>query len=404
MTVLIVGMGYGGLRVALDLAQARRKGRFQGEILLIDQFPFHQLITELHQVAAGSIPSAFSTILLEKIFRGRLTRFQQARVTGFSPDRQTVHTDQGDFTYDRLVIALGGEADFIDHPTPRVPGLREHAFSIHSIQPANRAYLVLQERLFQFIERHKTTPGTLYLMIGGGGTTGVEMAGQLADEIPKKCREYKIPREAISVHLVEGCERLLPGFHPEIANYAEEVLERKGIHLHLGVRISQVKADQVDLSSGETIPMTILIWAGGVRANRLLTDSPYKVDPKGRIVVNGYLQAEQYPEVFAIGDCSSFIVPEMGSPSAPTARLAIDQGIWLARYLTGQTSYPFVPSFKGGVISLGKGAAVAIVGELNFFGRIAYLLKTLVTIKYIFSIGGFRLLIHQLRMGVLGKI
>ena len=401
---MILGLGYGGLRLALDLERAARRERFPGEILLVDQFPFHQLVTEMHQVAAGSIPSEFSTILLEKILRGKRVRFQQARVSGFTPHQKAVHTDQGDFPYDRLVVALGGEADFFDHPSPRVPGLREHAFSIQSIQPANRAYLQLQERLFNFIEARKTDLGTLYLVIGGGGTTGVEMAGQLSDEIPKKCEEYKIPREAISVHLVEASERLLPGFHPEIANYAADILQRKGIQIHLGARINEVQADHLRLSSGETVPVTILIWAGGVRANSLLLSSPFKVDAKGRMLVNGYLQTQDHPEVFAIGDCASFIHPEMGTPSPPTARLAIDQGRWLARYLMGETIFPFVPTFKGATISLGKGDAVSLVGELRFFGRTAYLIKFLITMKYIYSIGGLRLLFHQLRMGVLGKI
>jgi NADH dehydrogenase len=402
--ILILGMGYGGLRLALDLERGVRRGKFQAEITLIDQYPFHQLVTEMHQVAAGSVPSEYSTILVDKVLKKKRIRFQQARVTGFAPHRKVVETDHGDFQYDRLVIALGGEADFFDQPSPRIPGLREHGFSIQSIQPANRAYMQLQERLFQFIQVQKTTPGTLYLIIGGGGTTGVEMAGQLADEIPKKCREYKIPREAIQVDLIEGTDRLLPGFHPEIANYAARILERKGIRLHLGVRITDVQTDRLTLSSGETLPMTILIWAGGVRANRLFLSSPFKIDTKGRIIANGYLQADNNPDVFAIGDCSSYIHSEMGLPSAPTARLAVDQGGWLARYLMGRTRFPFVPSFKGGVISLGKDAAVAIVGELTFFGRIAYLMKSFVTVKYIYSIGGLRLLFHQLRMGVLGKI
>lgn len=392
------------MRLALDLEQRVRRKRFDGEILLIDQFPFHQLVTEMHQVAAGSIPSEFSTIQMEKILRGKHVRFQQARVAGFAPHQKTVQTDQGDFSYDRLVIALGGEVDFFDQPSPRIPGLRENGFSIQSIQPAHRAYMQIQERLFKFIEARKSDQGTLYLVIGGGGTTGVEMAGQLADEIPKKCREYRIPREAISVRLIEANDRLLPGFHPEIANYAAEILERKGIELHLGVRINEVQPGELRLCSGKTLPMTILIWAGGVRSNPLLLSSAFKIDTQGRILVNGYLQARDFPDVFALGDCARFIHSETGSPSAPTARLAIDQGIWLAKYLAGETPFPFVPSFKGATISLGKGAAVAVVGELRFYGRVAYLLKMFITVKYIYSIGGLRLLIHQLRMGVLGKI
>ncbi|HLG22473.1 MAG TPA: NAD(P)/FAD-dependent oxidoreductase [Candidatus Manganitrophaceae bacterium] len=403
MRIVVLGMGYGGLRVALDLEKGLSQGRFEGEILLIDQYPFHQLVTELHQVAAGSVASEFAAIVLEKIFKGKKIIFQQAKVVGFDPGQKTVQTDHGPFTYDKLILALGGEADLLDRPAPRIPGLREHAFTIQSIQPANQAYLQLQERLFTFIAG-RAPDQKLYLLIGGGGTTGVELAGQLADEIPRKCQEYKIRRDAIEVRLIEAADRLVPGLHPEIAQYVAKILERKEIQIHLGDPIARVEKDQVALRSGKILPSSILIWAGGVRGNRLLSDSPFKADPKGRVIVNGYLQAEGFPDVFAIGDCSNFIQPEVGQPSAPTARMAIDQGGWLGRYLMGERVFPFVPSFKGGVISLGKGAAVAIVGNLKFYGRIAYLLKSMITVKYIYSIGGLKLLAYQLRMGVLGKI
>jgi NADH dehydrogenase len=403
MKVVVLGIGYGGLRAALDLEKERSQGRFEGEILLVDQYPFHQLVTELHQVAAGSIASEFATIALEKIFKGKEITFQEAKVSGFNPEEHQVLTDQEIISYDRLIIALGGEADLLDLPAPRIPGLREHAFTIQSIRPANQAYTQLQERLFTFIAGHNINQ-KLYLLIGGGGMTGVELAGQLSDEIPNKCREYKISPEAVEVHLIEASDRLVPGLHPKIAQYVAEVLERKGIQIHLGERIIQVNKNEVILQSGKVLPSTILIWAGGVRGNRLLAASPFKTDPKGRVIINGYLQAERFSDVFAIGDCSSYLQPDIGQPSPPTARLAIDQGGWLAQYIIGERRFPFIPSFKGGVISLGKGAAVAIVGNLKFYGRTAHLLKSFITIKYIYSIGGFRLLIHQLRMGVLGKI
>ncbi len=401
--VVILGMGYGGLRVALDLEKRRSQGKFGGEILLIDQYPFHQLVTELHQVAAGSIASEFAAILLERIFKGKKIAFQQAKVIQFDIAQKMVTTDHGPVAYDRLVLAIGGEADLLDRPTPLIPGLREHAFTIQSIQPANQSYTQLQERLFTFIAQRDLN-GKFHLVIGGGGTTGVELAGQLADEIPERCRGYRVPKEAVSVHLVEASDRLVPGLHPEIAKYVATVLTRKGIQLHLGEPIAQVTKDQVLLRSGKVLPSTILLWAGGVRGNRLLVESTFPTDSKGRVTVNGYLMATGLTDVFAIGDCSNFTQSEVGQPSAPTARLAIDQGRWLARYITGERVFPFVASFTGAVLSLGKGAAVAIVGNLKFYGRIAYLLKSLITMKYIYSIGGLRLLIYQIRMGILGKI
>ncbi len=402
--VVVLGVGYGGLRLALDLEAGLRRGGWTGELILVDRYPFHQLVTEFHQLAAGSIVSEYATILLEKILGGKRVRFRQARITGFDLDGGRVFSDAQTFPFDHLVIALGGETDFLDSPTPLVPGLRKHGLAVSSIQPANAAHVRLQERLFAYTKERRFEREPFTIVIGGGGTTGVELAGQLADEMPQICRTYRIPREAISVHMVERADRLVPGFDPRISIYIAKVLRRKGITLHLEEGITRVDAGKLHLQSGAELPYSILLWAGGVRGNHTLEHAGLKTDPKGRLIVNGYLQVQEYDRVYAIGDCCNYIHPELGITSAPTARLAIDQARWLARYLMGQATFPFIPTFKGGVISLGTGAAVALIGNLRFYGRLAYLIKSLTTIRYIFSIGGVRLLAHQLRMGVLGKI
>ena len=135
-----------------------------------------------------------------------------------------------------------------------------------------------------------------------------------------------------------------------------------------------------------------------------MAGSGLKTDAKDRIVVNGYLQAQGAEGVYAVGDCAGFIHPETGIPSPPTARLAIEQARWLARYLLKESAFPFLPAFRGAVISLGKGSAVAVIGNLRFFGRVASFLKTFITIRYLFSIGKIRLIFHQFRIGILGKI
>jgi len=413
MRVVMLGAGYGGIRLAIELERGLHRGHWKGQIVLVDQFPLHQLVTELHQVAAGSVLSDFAAIPLAKVLGGKRIAFRQATVTGFDLQGHRVRTTEGDLIYDVLVVGLGGEVDYFDVPTPRIPGLREHAAGIQTMQQANTVQFRLQEAVYRYSREAAKGAKPLTLVIGGGGMTGVEMAGQLADEAAAWRNEYGLAADAIQVVLVEAQERLLPGLHPQIASYAASVLQRKGVAVRLRTAISRVERGQpgepgatirLVLASGEEIRAGLLIWAGGMRGPSLLAGSGLALDPKGRVIVNGYLQAQGHTHVYALGDCALVLHPHTGQPCAPSARLALHEAYWLARYLTQQWTLPFLPHTTGVVISLGPGAAVAVIGRLQFFGRVASWLKALITMRYLYSLGGLRLLIYQMRIGVLGKI
>ena len=416
MRVVILGAGYGGIRLAIELERRLHRGPWKGQVVLVDQSPLHQLVTEMHQVAAGSVLSDFAAVPLAQILGGKRVAFRQATVTWFDLASHRVRTTQGDLIYDVLVLGLGGEVDYFDLPEPRIPGLRQHAVGIQTMQQANTVQARLQEAVYRYSKEAAKGAKPLMLVIGGGGMTGVEMAGQLADEAAEWRKEYGLSADAIQVTLVEAQERLLPGMHPKIAGYAASVLQRKGVTIRLKTAISRVEPGdpgqasipggviRLVLASGEEIPAGMLIWAGGVRGPSIVATSGLHLDPKGRVAVNGYLQAQGLNEVYALGDCALVLDPRTGQPCPPSARLAVDEAVWLSRYLTKEWVLPFVPHTTGAVISLGRGAAVAVVGRLRFFGRLAYLLKTLITMKYLYSIGGLRLLFYQLRIGVIGKI
>ncbi|MGH7254412.1 MAG: NAD(P)/FAD-dependent oxidoreductase, partial [Nitrospirales bacterium] len=335
----------------------------------------------LHQVAAGSVLPDFASVPLAKVFAGKRLAFRQATVTGFDLAEHKVKTTQGPIGYDVLVLALGGEVDYFDLPIPRIPGLREHAVGIQTMQQANHAQTRLQDVLYRYAKGYREGAEPLTLVIGGGGMTGVEIAGQLADEVHDWRKEYRLPKEAVRVVLVEAQDRILPGIHPEIAEYATAVLQKRGVTVWVKTIIARVERDRLTLGSGETVGMDMMIWAGGVRGPSVIADSALKLDSKGRVIVNGYLQAEGHETVYALGDCALCLHPHTGQPSPPSARMALNQGKWLARFLAGEWTFPFDPHTTGAVISLGQGAAVAVVGRLRFYGRIAYWLKSLISLK-----------------------
>ena len=403
MRIVILGLGYGGLRLALDLEHGIRKQRLDWELVLVDQHPFHQLVAELHQVAAGSVAYDYATIAYGQLLSNRQVTFQQAKIEGFDVAGKRVLTDHGPIPYDKLVIALGGEVDFFESAHYSIPGLRENALVVQPIQQAHRTYTQIQERLYAFLKQRSTSE-PFSIAVGGGGSTGVELAGHLADEISEILSSKGLPKETVVLHVIEAGSRLIAGFHPKFSDYVTRVLRKKGVQIHLKDPIVKVSAREIALASGKVLPCSVLVWCGGVKGHSLLAQSGLKTDAKGRLLVNGYLQCQGSADVYAMGDCTFFLHPETGIPSPPMARLAIEEGRWLARYLLGFEKFPFLPAFRGAVISLGKDKAVAVVGNLRFYGRMASWLKTLVSLKYLFSIGRIGLILHQIRVGVIGKI
>jgi NADH dehydrogenase len=403
MRIVILGLGYGGLRLALDLEHGIRKQRLNWELILVDQHPFHQLVTELHQVVAGSAAYDYATIAYGQLLSNRRVTFQQARVESFDLTGKRILTDHGSIAYDKLVIAIGGEVDFFESANYSIPGLRENALVVQPIQQAHRTYTQIQERLYAFIKQHAPSD-RFSIVVGGGGSTGVELAGHIADEVGEVASQKGLPKEAVVLHLIEAGPRLISGFHPKFSDYVMRVLRKKGVQIHLKDPIVKVSRQEIALASGKVLPFSIFVWCGGVKGHSLLAQSGLKTDSKGRLIVNGYLQCQGAADIYAMGDCTFFLHPETGIPSPPMARLAIEEARWLARYLLGLEKFPFLPAFRGAVISLGKDRAVAMVGNLRFYGRMASWLKTLVSLKYLFSIGRIGLVLHQIRVGILGKI
>src|SRR5438046_10064154 len=137
MRVVILGAGYGGIRLAIELERRLHRGPWKGQVVFVDQSPLHQVVTEMHQVAAGSLLSDFAAVPLARILGGKRVAFRQATVTWFELASHRVRTTQGDLIYDVLVLGLGGELDDFDLPEPRIPGLRQHAVGIQTMQPAS---------------------------------------------------------------------------------------------------------------------------------------------------------------------------------------------------------------------------------------------------------------------------
>ncbi|MCL5962202.1 MAG: NAD(P)/FAD-dependent oxidoreductase [Chloroflexi bacterium] len=396
--IVILGAGYGGLRVAMRLDHALHAGP-AAEILLVDQSDHHQLITELHEVAAASIPAEAVAIPMGRLPIGKAVRFVQATVTGLDFERQRVATDAGELDYDILVISLGSETDYFG-----IEGLKDHSLTLKSLPDA----LLIKEHVDGMFALAKTEADAevrkrfLTFVVGGGGFTGTELAGEMADRVRDLNRESGMAQGEARVVVVEAGRTLLSGFDPSLVKTAHQILELKAVELHLGDRAVRVKGDMIELKNGEMVRNHTLIWTGGVKANELVAGSGLQTGIRGRVVVNPYLETVDYANVFAVGDVALVLDPVTGRPLAPSAQLALQEANVAAQNirarLEGREPIPFRPKVTGEVVSVGRSDALAKVGPFAFDGRLAHWLKRMTVLRYLYMLGGLQLARDWLRL------
>jgi len=395
--VVILGAGYGGLHTALKFEHLLKK-RKDCEISLIDQNDYHQLKTEIHEVAAERKTFEAITIPFRNLLKNKRINFIHAKATHIDFAQKIVITTNGNVRYDRLVIALGSETEFFG-----IPGLKEHAFTLASIDDAQRIRSHIRRMFMQSAnETHgKVRQAVLTFVVGGGGFTGVELATELADYIAKLAKEADVDRDEPRLITVEAGGSILPGFDVELVDRAFRVLKSRGIKLLLKAPVVAFDGNTVQFKANGEIQTKTVIWTGGVRANTLVAKSGLKSGPRGRIVVTPFLDSVDYAGGYVIGDNSLVLDSATARPLAPTAQLALQQAETVAfniyAELTGRRRQRFIPKVMGQFVSLGRKEATGWVWKFRVSGFLAWLLKRLNVLKYVYSIGGLKLMIAKLR-------
>jgi NADH dehydrogenase len=252
---------------------------------------------------------------------------------------------------------------------------------------------------YQFAKYKREPRRTDYLtfVIGGAGFTGIEFIGELADRIPLLCKEFDVDPSLVKIYNVEAAPTALPGFDPELVEYAMDVLTKKGVTFKIATAIKECTPDGVMLADGEFIKSQTVIWTGGIRGNKLIEDAGFEA-MRGRVKVDEFLRAPGHDNVFIIGDGSLVISPE-NRPYPPTAQIAMQQGIVCAHNLVAAIRNSNMKSFeyksKGAVASLGKGEAIGLVGTKKMKGFSAAQVKKLIDLRYLFIIGGIPLVLKK---------
>jgi NADH:ubiquinone reductase (H+-translocating) len=379
--IVIAGAGYAGLHVALRLT-AKLRDQPRVELTLVDRHDYHQVITELPRVAGGTRAADAVRIPLQDMLTTRV-RFVQTEINGFDLAGRQLITGAGPIGWRWLVLALGSRPnDFA------IPGLAQRALSVYSASDAERVWAAVSQALDDAAaatdperQRHLAT-----VVVGGGGATGVELAGELAAILPQVASDHGLAPGRPAVQLVEAGPAILAGSSPQLIDKATRILSDLGVGVRTNAAIAAATEDGFRLTDGQLVEGGVFVWAGGVKAPELVADSELPTGHNGRVKVDRYLRVLGHPEIYAAGDIASVTDPRTGHVLPPLAQVALEEGETVARNLdaelTGRPLEAFTFHDKGFVVSVGTRRGVADIAGLTTGGRLAHLLKDAIEWEY----------------------
>ncbi len=381
--IVVVGAGFGGLWAAKRLLRHRL------QVTVLDRNNYHTFFPLLYQVAAAELGPGEIAYPVRSLFRKQsLCVFRRAEVRSIDLEARRLTTEETTIEYDFLVLAPGSVPNFFG-----VDGAEEHAFPLRTMDDAiPLRYQILDcfERAAQAEDAEART-ALLRFAIVGGGHTGVEYAGALAELIYGPLLEdyAEISRDEVEVTLIEGGERLLPGMAPRLQEYAHTRLVKRRVKIRLGSQVQAVGPRRVVTSVDGDLATHTVVWAAGVRGDPTVAAWGLPVGRSGRVPVEETLQVPGHPEVFVVGDLA--YLESGGTPLPQVAQVALQQGNAAAdnivRLREGKAPRPFVYRDLGLLAVVGRNAAVAQVWGRTFTGFPAWVLWLTIHLAWLI---GFR--------------
>jgi NADH dehydrogenase len=366
--VLILGGGFAGVGAAQKLEDA------DAEVVLVDRHDYHTFQPLLYQLATGLLETtAVGHSLRDLVERQDNTAVHKATVTAVDLDAREVRFEElAPMTYDFLVFGLGAEVNFFG-----TEGAAEHAFPMYTLPHAVR----LKDHLLERWEAADRDPsivedGALNVVIVGGGPTGVETAGAIAELYRADfAKDYpELPRDGARVILVEAGPELFAMFKPKLREYAAKALADRTVEAMTGAMVASVSPTRVTLKSGEELKAHTLVWGAGLQGNRLVQTLGLELQRGNRIGVGPDLALPDRPEVYALGDVAAIVdektqqvLPQLGSVALQSGEHAGDT---IARRIAGKKTKPFKYRDKGTMATIGRGAAVVqMLGGRTLTGK-----------------------------------
>lgn len=423
--IVILGAGYAGMFLAINLYQSLkemsrgdRKGQnssADAEIILIDRNSYHQLLQEIHLVAAGYRTAEQISIPITSLINRTEIRFIQSIVKEIHAGENKVILDGSVIDYDLVVICLGSTTKYFG-----IEGAMANTFPFRSIDDATLVHNKIQSFLLSqrsYIEDKmkksnddkKRSNGRNNLIIVGGGATGVSLGGAIADllidqtkpkERPDSLQPFNI---SLNVTIVEALSDILTGWNSELVSNARTILESKGVRILTSSVVSKIEDDNLILRDGSIITSSLIIWTAGVKGYEIKVTPQTDKTKDGRIIVNRFCQIDKYPNIFVIGDIAA-VKDNLGKIYPPIAQIAVREAKYLAdiipkcfsklnhestnikNLLILEDQDVFDYDIKVQIISLGADDYVGIFGKHVISGNLAKMIDEFGKLTYVRSL------------------
>ena len=423
--IVILGAGYAGMFLAINLYQSLKemsKGDSKGqnssavaEIILIDRNSFHQLLQEIHLVAAGYRTAEQISIPITSLINRTEIRFIQSNVKEIHAGENKVILDGSVIDYDLVVICLGSTTKYFD-----IEGAMANTFPFRSIDDATLVHNKIQSLLLSqrsYIEdkmkisdddKKRSNEGNNIIIVGGGAT-GVSLGGAIADllidQTKPKERPDSLPpfKSSLNVTIVEALSIILTGWNSELVDNARTILESKGVRILTSSVVSKIEQDNLILKDGSIITSSLIIWTAGVKGYEIKVTPQIDKTKDGRIIVNRFCQIDNYPNIFVIGDIAA-VKDNLGKIYPPIAQIAVREAKYLAdiipkcfsklnhestnikNLLILEDQDVFEYDIKVQIISLGADDYVGIFGKHVISGNLAKMIDEFGKLTYVRSL------------------
>ncbi len=397
--VVIVGGGFGGLYAAKALAKAPVK------VTLIDKRNFHLFQPLLYQVATGGLSAGdISSPLRAVLSRQKNAEVLMGDVTDVDPKQQTIKLQNRQLTYDTLIVATGVSHHYFgnDQWAPKAPGLK----TVEDALEMRRRIFLAFEAAEKETDPEKRRAWLTFVLIGGG-PTGVELAGALAELAYSTLKNdfRNIDTSEAKILLLEGMDRVLPPYPAELSAKAKASLEHLGVTVQTNTLVTNIEDNIVTIRRGdqiEQIPAQTILWAAGMKASGmgavLSNATGVELDRAGRVIVTPDLSVSEHPNIFVIGDLANFPHQD-GKPLPGVAPVAMQQGQYVAHLIKKRLKGETLPAFKyadyGSLAVIGRNAAVVDLGFVKFAGFPAWLAWIFVHIFFLIEFDNKLLVLIQ---------
>lgn len=391
--IVLLGGGYGGILAAKKLSNKFKKDN-NVEITLIDKNPYHTMLTELHEVAAGRVAEDSIRIDFKKVFAKRRVNIILDEIADIDFNSKVLKSENNSYEYDYLVIGTGCKPTFFG-----IPGAEEFTHKLWSYDDAVNLkdhILDMFRKAVKETNREKRQRMLTFVVVGGG-FTGIEMIGELGEWKDRLCKDFCIDKEDVKLYVVDVLPKILPIFPDNLIKKAEKRLKKLGVEIITDTPITSVEKSVVSLGDRGKIDTETVIWAAGVEGADIIEKMDTEQAGRKRIVTNDKLQSADYENVYVVGD-NIFYIPEGEERPVPQMVENAEHSASLVAHniysdIKGGNKKSYKPAFHGAMVCIGGGYGVAHIGNPGKFfglsGFFAMFVKHFINLVYLFQVAGF---------------